>query len=54
LLQRDIATKAALIKNIYLGLAYRFRGSVYHHQGENLAGSRQAWCRKSREFYIFI
>ena len=29
--------------NIYLGLAYRFRGSVY-----------LPWCRKSWEFYIFI
>ena len=27
-------TKAALIKdNIYLGLAYRFRGSVHYHHG---------------------
>jgi hypothetical protein len=36
-------TKASLIKNnIYLGLAYRFRGSVHYHQGESMAVSRQA------------
>jgi hypothetical protein len=41
-------TKASLIKNnIYLGLAYRFRGSVHYHQGESMAASRQAWCRRS-------
>ena len=33
--------------NIYLGLAYRFRGSVHYHQGRNMEASRQAWCRQS-------
>jgi hypothetical protein len=33
-------TKANLIKdNISLGLAYRFRGSVYYHQGGITAAS---------------
>jgi len=48
-------TNASLIKdNIQLGLAHRFGGSVHHYQGESMAVSRQAWCRKSWEFYIFI
>ena len=48
-------TKASLIKNnIYLGLAYRFRGSVHYHQGGNMAVFRQAWHKQSWEFYIFI
>jgi len=34
-------------KEQYLGLAYRFRGSVHYHQGRNMAASRQAWCRRS-------
>jgi hypothetical protein len=35
-------TKAALIKaNIYLGLTYRFRGSVHYHHGKK-HGSIQA------------
>jgi hypothetical protein len=34
-------TKATLIKNISLGLAYRFRGSVHYHQGRK-HGSIQA------------
>jgi hypothetical protein len=35
-------TEATLIKdNIYLGLAYRFRGSVHYHQGRK-HGSIQA------------
>jgi hypothetical protein len=37
-----------------LGLAYRFRGSVHYHQGGSMAVSRQAWCRQSWEFYVFI
>ena len=37
-----------------IGLAYRFRGSVHQHQGGSRAASRQAWCRRSWEFYIFI
>jgi hypothetical protein len=37
-----------------LGLAYRFRGSVHYHQGRNVVTSRQAWCWRSWEFYIFI
>jgi hypothetical protein len=40
--------------NILLGLAYKFRGSVQYHQGGNMTASRQAWCRRSGEFYIFI
>jgi hypothetical protein len=48
-------TKATLIKkNISLELADRFRGSVQYHQGRNMAASRQAWCRRSWEFDIFI
>jgi hypothetical protein len=39
-------TKANLIKdNIYLGLAYRFRGSVHYHQGGSTAGMVQAELR---------
>jgi hypothetical protein len=34
-------TKATLIKNISLGLAYRFRSSVHYHQGRK-QGSIQA------------
>jgi hypothetical protein len=46
-------TKATLTKdNIYLGLAYRFRGSVHHHQGGSMAASR--WCRRGREFNILF
>jgi hypothetical protein len=30
-----------------LELAYRFRGSVYYHQGRKMAASKQAWCRRS-------
>jgi hypothetical protein len=37
-----------------LGLAYRVRGSVHYHQGESMAASRQAWHRRSWEFYVFI
>ena len=37
----DTMTKATLIKNISLGLAYRFRGSVHYHQGRK-NGSIQA------------
>jgi hypothetical protein len=40
--------------NISLGLAYRFRGSVCYYQGSSMAASRQAWRRRSWEFYIFI
>jgi hypothetical protein len=48
-------TKASLIKdNIYLGLDYRFRGSVHYQQGGSMAASRQVWCRQSWKFYIFI
>ena len=43
-----------LKKNTYLGLAYRFRGSVCYHQGGSMATSRQAWRRQSLEFYVFI
>ena len=35
-------------------LKNRFRGSVHYHQGGNMAASRQAWYRRSWEFYIFI
>jgi hypothetical protein len=48
-------TKASLIKNnISLGLAYRFRGSVHYHQGGSMAVSRQAWRRRSWEFYLCL
>jgi hypothetical protein len=40
--------------NISLGLAYRFRGSIHYHQGGSMAASRQAWCRRSWGFIIFI
>jgi hypothetical protein len=40
-------------KGQHLRLAYRFRGSVYC-QGRRMAASRQAWCRRNWEFYIFI
>jgi hypothetical protein len=36
-----------------LGLAYRLGVSVPYHQGRNIAVSRQAWCRRSWEFYIW-
>ena len=40
-------TKATLMKDIYLGLAYRVRGSVHYHHGRSMAASRQAWYRRS-------
>jgi hypothetical protein len=41
-------TNASLTKdNMYLGLAYWFKGSVHYHQGRNMAASRQAWYRRS-------
>jgi hypothetical protein len=41
-------TKASLIKeNIYLGLAYRFRGSVHYHQGGSMAGFRRHTAGKA-------
>jgi hypothetical protein len=36
-----------------LGLAFRFRGLV-HYRGRSMTASRQAWCRRSWEFCIFI
>lgn len=33
--------------NIYLGLVYRFRGSVYYHEGRNMVACRQAWYWRS-------
>jgi hypothetical protein len=48
LLLTDTMTKASLIKNnIYLGLVYRFRGSVHYHQVGSMAVSRQSWYRQS-------
>ena len=60
LLWRDTETSATLIKeNIYLGLAYRFRGSVYYHHGgearhcvgrhgaRERAESSTFWCPKA-------
>jgi hypothetical protein len=41
-------------KDNIIGVAYRFRGSVHYHQEGNRAASRQAWGRRSGEFYIFI
>jgi len=37
-----------------LGLAYGFRYSVHYCRGGRIAASRQAWCRWSCEFNIFI
>jgi hypothetical protein len=37
-----------------LWLAHRFGGSVHYHQSGSMVASRQAWCRRSWEFYIFI
>ena len=54
LLWTDTMTKATLIKDISLGLAYRFRGLVQYHQGGSTEASRQAWCSRSWEFYVFI
>jgi hypothetical protein len=45
LLWTDTMTKARLIKDIYLGLAYRFRGSVHYHQGSFQAGMVQEELR---------
>jgi hypothetical protein len=48
-------TKVSLVRNnIFLGLAYRFRGSVLYHRGGSMAASRQACHRQSEEFYVFI
>jgi hypothetical protein len=45
-------TKAALIKdNIYLGLAYRFRGSVHYHHGRK-HGSIQAGMVPVKELRV--
>jgi hypothetical protein len=55
LLWTDTMTKATIIKNnMSLELPYRFRGSVQYHQGRSREASRQAWCRRSCEFYTFI
>jgi hypothetical protein len=46
--ETDTMTKATLMKdNIYLVLAYRFRGSVHYDQGGKMAASKEAWFRKS-------
>jgi hypothetical protein len=37
-----------------IGTGFQVRGSVHYHQGGSMAESRQAWCRRSWEFYIFI
>jgi hypothetical protein len=47
LLSTDTVTKEILIKDIYLGLSYRFRGLVHYHQGRSRAISRQARCRRN-------
>ena len=45
-------TKATLIKdNIQFGAGLQVKR---FSQGRNMAASRQAWCRRSSEFYIFI
>ena len=44
-------TKATLIKNILLGLTYRFRGSVHYHQGRK-HGSTQAGMVLERELRV--
>jgi hypothetical protein len=49
-------TKATLRKkNISLGLAYSFRGSVrYHHGGKHSSMQADMVLEKTREFYIWI
>jgi hypothetical protein len=48
LMWRDTKNKAYPINsNIYLGLAYSFRGSFYYHQGGMMATCRQTWCWRS-------
>ena len=55
LLWTDTMTKVSLIKdNIYLGVAYRLRGSVHYCRGRSMGLSRQAWCRRIWELYIVI
>jgi hypothetical protein len=54
LLQRDTMAKATLVKDIYLGQAYRFRGSSIIIKAGSIAASRKAWCRKNWEFYILF
>jgi hypothetical protein len=56
LLWTDTMTKASVIKknNIWLGLAYRFRGSVHYHQSGSMAASRLSWLRQNWEFCVFI
>jgi hypothetical protein len=52
LLWTDTIAKATLIRTVFhWGW---LRDSVHYHQGRNMAASRQAWCRRSWEFYIFI
>jgi hypothetical protein len=40
-------TKAILIKD-------KFRGSVHYHLSESMVASRETWCWRGPEFYIFI
>jgi hypothetical protein len=55
LLWTDTMTKATLTRTTFnWGSLYRLRGSVQDHQGGNMVASRQAWFRRSWEFYIFI
>jgi hypothetical protein len=44
-------TKVTLIKDILLGLAYRFRGSVHYHQGRK-HGSFQAGMVQEKELRV--
>jgi hypothetical protein len=46
-------TKATLIRTT-LNWGWLAGGSVYYLQGRSMAASRQAWNRRSWEFYIVI
>jgi hypothetical protein len=50
LLWTETMTKPTLIRTFNWGW---LTGWVNYHQGGNMAASRQAWCRRSWEFYIW-
>ena len=55
LLWTDISYKATLIRTTFNCTHLQVqRGSVQYHQSGNMVTSRQIWCRRSWEFYIFI
>jgi hypothetical protein len=48
-------TEMTLIKDIYLRLVNRFRGSAHYHQARSMAASRLIWYwTRSQELYILI